>query len=211
MTAIQPSSSSACGRLRALRPRLADVFTAPNAISVAGFVLVLSGTSRIRTPRGLTSVVLGRASDLIDGTVARATGATSDFGAALDAALDKLGMAAILTSAFRQRCLPRPALLGVVVHNALNAGATLLQQRRRPDRTLRPTVTGKLSMFAENIGVLAHVAANLDSESVPDGVRRACAALGVVGTTLGIAGGLAAAAQYFHRALGTPFVDRRSA
>ena len=154
MTAARPTAEPTT-ILRTRRPSCKEVLTAPNAISVAGYLLVLSGTTRMTTARGVASIVAGRASDLIDGTVARATGTTSDFGAGLDASLDKLGMATILTGAWLHRSMPRPAILAMILHNALNATATVIHARRWPEDPLRQTRVGKVVMFAEEVGVLS--------------------------------------------------------
>ena len=73
-----------------------DVFTIPNLISVTGAALAMHGSEKIDTPEGLAECVVGRLADVLDGKVARMTGQTSNFGAALDAITDKIVMAKIL-------------------------------------------------------------------------------------------------------------------
>ena len=73
-----------------------DIPTIPNAMSIAGAVLALRGAKRIDTTAGIAQVAAGRFIDVLDGIVARKTGQTSDFGALLDAGLDKAVTAIIL-------------------------------------------------------------------------------------------------------------------
>ncbi len=73
-----------------------DILTIPNAMSIAGAVLAWRGAKRIDTAAGIAQVAAGRFIDILDGIVARKTGQTSDFGALLDAGLDKAVTAIIL-------------------------------------------------------------------------------------------------------------------
>lgn len=70
-----------------------DIFTVPNLISVAGAALAIHGSEKINTAEGLAECAVGRLADVLDGKVARMTGQTSNFGAALDATTDKIVMA----------------------------------------------------------------------------------------------------------------------
>ena len=62
-----------------------------------GAALAMRGSEEIDTPEGLAEM-RGRGDQLtvLDGIVARTTGQTSNFGAALDATTDKIVMAKIL-------------------------------------------------------------------------------------------------------------------
>lgn len=73
-----------------------DIFTIPNLISVTGAALAIHGSEKIDTAEGLAECAVGRLADVLDGKVARMTGQTSNFGAALDATTDKIVMAKIL-------------------------------------------------------------------------------------------------------------------
>ena len=65
-------------------------------MSLAGAVLAWRGAKRINTTAGVAQVVAGRLIDTLDGTVARQTGQTSNFGAIVDAGLDKTTTAKLL-------------------------------------------------------------------------------------------------------------------
>lgn len=70
----------------------------PDALTVAGFGIVLAASGAAATGEWvLTAVILifGTLFDGLDGTLARATGKTSEFGAFLDSTMDRAGEAVI--------------------------------------------------------------------------------------------------------------------
>jgi phosphatidylglycerophosphate synthase len=86
------------------------VVTPANAVTVAGFALVISGLfdlSRGNRRKAITKMAAGRSLDLIDGTVAKATGTMSPLGEALDAGLDKLSMAATIAVLHKSEDMPK--------------------------------------------------------------------------------------------------------
>ncbi len=89
------------------------VVTPANAVTVAGFVLVISGLidlSRGNRRKAITKIAAGRSLDLVDGAVAKATGTMSPLGEALDAGLDKVSMAASLAVLHKSEDLPKGLL-----------------------------------------------------------------------------------------------------
>ena len=150
-----------------------DVLSVPNLISAAGFGLVLAGLRRgIDEPAGLLSVAVGRVLDLADGQVARRTGQSSEFGAAVDATLDKAGVALIMTEECRKGLVPRPVAAGIILQNGLNAFATLKAEASDTDIELGPTRDGKLAMAAQNMALGAYaLAANLENPRAAKGLR----------------------------------------
>ena len=87
-----------------------DVFTIPNSISMIGAALVMHGSEKIDKPEGLAECAVGRLADVLDGKIARMTGQTSNFGAALDATTDKIVMAKILYEMNKKGWLQRKFL-----------------------------------------------------------------------------------------------------
>ena len=73
-----------------------DIFTIANAMSVCGAVLAWKGAEATETPKGAAMLIAGRGLDALDGKVARATSQTSNFGALVDAGLDKIATAKII-------------------------------------------------------------------------------------------------------------------
>jgi phosphatidylglycerophosphate synthase len=150
--------------------RMADVLTLPNAISAVGLGLVLKGSARADTGWGISLTVAGRLLDLLDGKVARMTGQTSQFGAAVDAAFDKAGVLAIGVNEWRYRVAPRPALLAIAAQNAVNLTATAMSARFGADEELAPVHDGKRAMGYQNAALGAYaVAALLRRRGVPTG------------------------------------------
>ncbi|MET3806178.1 phosphatidylglycerophosphate synthase [Nakamurella sp. UYEF19] len=130
--------------------RLSDVLTVPNAISALGLVLVLHGSARADTARGIAETVAGRLLDLLDGEVARKLDQSSEFGAGVDATFDKAGVLAIGINEWRGGIAPKPALLAIAAQNAVNLVATAVATRLGGDKDLAPVDEGKYAMAYQN-------------------------------------------------------------
>ena len=139
-----------------------DVFTIPNLISVTGAALAMHGSEKIDTPEGLAECVVGRLADVLDGKVARMTGQTSNFGAALDAITDKIVMAKILYEMDKKKLAPKKVIDIVAVLNLINALATGIANLRSDEKTeTRPTKSGKVGLAMETAALVAYAAAEL--------------------------------------------------
>ena len=139
-----------------------DVFTLPNLISVAGATLAIHGSEKIDTAEGLAECAVGRIADVLDGKVARMTGQTSNFGAALDATTDKIIMAKILYEMDKKELAPKRVLGTVAVLNSINAIATGIANLRSGEKAeTRPTKSGKVGLAMETAALVAYAAAEL--------------------------------------------------
>ena len=139
-----------------------DVLTVPNLISVAGATLAIRGSEKINTAEGLAECAVGRLADVLDGKVARMTGQTSNFGAALDATTDKIVMAKILYEMDKKRLAPKYVLGTVAVLNSINAMATGIANLRSDEKAeTRPTKSGKVGLAMETAALVAYAAAEL--------------------------------------------------
>ena len=139
-----------------------DVFTIPNSISMIGAALVIHGSKEIYTAEGLTECAVGRLADVLDGKVARMTGQTSNFGAALDATTDKIVMAKILYEMDKKELAPKRVLGTVAILNSINAVATGIANLRSKEKAeTRPTKSGKLSMAGETVTLISYIAAHI--------------------------------------------------
>lgn len=139
-----------------------DVFTIPNLISVTGAALAIHGSKKIDTAEGLTECAVGRLADVLDGIVARMTGQTSNFGAALDAITDKIVMAKFLYELYEKEMVPKKALGTVAVLNSINAVATGIANLRSEEKAeTRPTKSGKVGLAMETVALVAYAAAEL--------------------------------------------------
>ena len=139
-----------------------DVFTLPNLISVAGAALAIHGSENINTAEGLAECAVGRLADVLDGKVARMTGQTSNFGAALDATTDKIVMAKILYEMNKKRLAPKKVLVAVAAPNLINALATGIANLRSKEKAeTRPTKSGKVGLAMETAALVAYAAAEL--------------------------------------------------
>lgn len=139
-----------------------DVFTVPNLISVTGAALAIHGSEKIDTAEGLAECAVGRLADVLDGKVARMTGQTSNFGAALDATTDKIVMAKILYEMNKKGLAPKYVLGTVAVLNSINAGATGTANLRSKEKAeTRPTKSGKVGLAMETAALVAYAAAEL--------------------------------------------------
>jgi phosphatidylglycerophosphate synthase len=183
------------------RPTAKEIFTVPNAISTAGFGAVVKGSIDADPAKSLAYTTAGRALDLVDGVAARALDQGSDFGAGVDALLDKLGMAAIISGGVYHKRIPKTAAAAVVAHNALNAGASIANEIRHPNEPARPSKVGKVGLFVENIGLLSYLASSAVEAKHPD--SRLATNLKLAGHALTAAGvglGAIAGAGYLKRA-----------
>ena len=139
-----------------------DVFTIPNFISVTGAALAIHGSEEIDTPEGLAKCAVGRLADVLDGKVARMTGQTSNFGAALDATTDKIVMAKILYEMYKKGLAPKHVLGIVALLNSINAGVTGITNLRSDKKAeTRPTKSGKVGLAMETAALVAYAAAEL--------------------------------------------------
>ena len=139
-----------------------DVLTVPNLISVTGAALVMHGSEKIDTPEGLAECAVGRIADVLDGKVARMTGQTSNFGAALDATTDKIVMAKILYEMDKKGLAPKRVLGTVAILNSINAVATGIANLRSKEKAeTRPTKSGKVGLAMETTALVAYAAAEL--------------------------------------------------
>ena len=146
----------------AVRKVAKDVLTVPNLISVAGATLAIRGSEEIDTAKGLAECAVGRLADVLDGKVARMTGQTSNFGAALDATTDKIVMAKILYEMDKKRLAPKYVLGTVAVLNSINAMATGIANLRSDEKAeTRPTKSGKVGLAMETVALVAYAAAEL--------------------------------------------------
>lgn len=137
------------------------ILTVPNAVSVAGFVLVIIGSTRLDSWLGFGLVAVGRLMDLVDGKLARSTHHASRFGAALDATLDKFAGLAIIIALWHYGMAPVWALLAIVLQNIANGIATALAQRAHPGHSLVPSRSGKYAMAVQNLAMTAFVVSYL--------------------------------------------------
>ena len=145
-----------------------DIFTVPNLISVTGAALAIHGSEKIDTAEGLTECAVGRLADVLDGKVARMTGQTSNFGAALDATTDKIVMAKILYEMNKKELAPKYVFGTVAVLNSINAVATGIANLRSDEKAeTRPTKSGKVGLAMETAALVAYAAAELADNPKP--------------------------------------------
>ena len=146
----------------AVRKVAKDVFTIPNSISMIGAALVMHGSEKIDKPEGLAECAVGRLADVLDGKIARMTGQTSNFGAALDATTDKIVMAKILYEMYKKGLAPKKVLVAVAAPNLINALATGITNLRSDEKAeTRPTKSGKLAMAGETVTLISYIAAHI--------------------------------------------------
>lgn len=175
--------------------RTKDLLQLPTAITAGSFALVVDGSRRLDTRAGKAEVMVGRAGDVVDGIVARKLDMSSDAGAIMDATCDKLGMLAIAISSWHHSVVPKPILVAMAAKHTVNAAATLYNGLRDQDKAaIRPPVSGKFGMAADNIAIGAFLLAN----ELPANSRgeRIAQAMGYVSATVGLVFGAVAARHY---------------
>ena len=168
-----------------------DIFTIPNAMSLVGGKLTWDGAENLESVSGLVQVIIGRSIDIADGAVARATGQTSNVGAAVDAVTDKLVTGKLLYEMLKKGAAPKSVIGTIAVLNTINAAATgIANYRSKHKGETRPTTSGKLAMAGETLALSAYASAHTAEQN---GKPRLAKTLGTVGRTAFIASLLPAA------------------
>ena len=179
-----------------------DVFTIPNLISVTGAALAIHGSEKIDTPEGLVECAVGRLADVLDGKIARMTGQTSNFGAALDATTDKIVMAKILYEMNKKELAPKHVLGTVAVLNSINAVATGIANLRSDEKAeTRPTKSGKLAMAGETVTLISYIAAHIAEQDKNPKLAKLLRKLGAAAFTASLPFAAHATCTYIKRAI----------
>lgn len=137
-----------------------DIPTVPNAMSLAGAIMSWMGAEKISAPKGLGLVIAGRAIDALDGPVARKLNQESNFGATVDAGLDKVATTKIIYELWRQDAAPKAVLGTIATLSAINLAATAHTMIAQPGKPIRPTAAGKMAMAGETVALFAYTAAH---------------------------------------------------
>lgn len=138
-----------------------DALTIPNAMSLAGGKLTWDGAENLEEVSGLVRVIIGRSIDVADGAVARATGQTSNVGAAVDAITDKVVTLKLLYEMLKKGAAPKSVIGTIAVLNMINAAATgIANYRSKHKGETRPTKSGKLGMAGEMLALSAYAGAH---------------------------------------------------
>jgi phosphatidylglycerophosphate synthase len=178
-----------------------DLFTVANAVTISSLALVLDGCREIDTIAGVNKIVLGRTGDLLDGYLARLLNQTSDTGALIDTAADKIGMTAILGSAWHKNAVPKMPLSVIAGKQALNVGLTAITARNHPHQGFRPVTTGKYAMAADNAALIGYLYSNaFRLEKPEENLHQGWAMLGRTAFAAGSALSLPATLEYADRA-----------
>lgn len=140
------------------RKLLEQFLTIPNIVSTVSAASVWDGAEKMGTIEGLAKITGGRAGDLLDGFLARSLNQSSQLGASIDAAFDKIGVAKITYEAWKRRAVPREQLAVLSTTQLLNFGVTALAAWKRPNVKWRPELSGKIGMALNNISIISHIA-----------------------------------------------------
>ena len=179
-----------------------DVFTIPNSISMIGAALVMHGSKKIDTPEGLAECAVGRSADVLDGKIARMTGQTSNFGAALDATTDKIVMTKILYEMYKKGLAPKHVLGIVALLNSINAGVTGIANLRSDKKAeARPTKSGKLAMAGETVTLISYIAAHIAEQDKNPKLAEILRKLGAVAFAASLPFAAHATCTYIKRAV----------
>lgn len=125
-----------------------DILTPANAVSLAGFALTAYGATHIGDVSGVLEAGAGRVLDLADGFIARKTHA-SEFGAKLDATLDKMAVGVIAGEAWYQHAAPEAVIGVIALYNVVNAVSNVYSVKKTGQANT--SIAGKRAMFGQNI------------------------------------------------------------
>lgn len=182
--------------LQDIAARTRGVVTPANAVSVAGCALAVAGASRMETFGGALAMSVGRSLDIMDGTIARATGTTSPTGEAVDAVLDKAALAVMCCQAIRKNIVPKTVVAAIAAQNAANAAMTLVDRYRHPTCSgLHVSREGKHAMFAQNLSIGLFCLSEVSA--APTALRKGLRALGWAAAAAATAKGIQASVGYY--------------
>lgn len=185
------------GKLQAIGGRLGDVvdgFVARKGLGIARTLHDrLADTSPVKEP-------LGAFLEPYDGR----EDWTSDAGAIADVVADKIGMSAIMHGMWQHDTAPKPVLVAIGAHQALNATATVVNGYGDPEkRAIRPPKSGKygLALYNAALGLyLAEHDARQNSRS-PE-VQKTLGTLATTAFAAGLVTSAHATAQYLRGQFG---------
>jgi phosphatidylglycerophosphate synthase len=186
--AIPPQSHTVWQRLAA---RTHGIVTPSNAVTIAGFALVLIGLQEIWNQHYLSGTVLlatGRICDIVDGWLAELTRTKSPLGELLDAGIDKILTILTVATFFAAHIAPAWALIALVAPHILIVAIMLGWRIRK--RAFHPSLVGKLSMAGAWLSLLIYAMAH--AVNLPAAALAATQVIVVASS----AAGLYAAVQY---------------
>lgn len=133
--------------------------------------------------------------DMVDGPVARLTKTESPLGETVDAAGDKIKLAAALYRIWELDLAPKPLIVAIAAQNGINVALTTADRAINRKPVIHPSYFGKRAILLEQLGLGLHV---IGSEVAKKNERRG-AIIKKVGTLTSVAGlglGSAATAGY---------------
>lgn len=187
-------------------------FGPASLVTLAGIAKTLYGSYAYANGnyvQGLGLTLAGRADDLLDGLVAKATKTRSKNGALLDASADKIGAAAALGTLTYTREL-HPAL---AVGAAITQGAIAIENAKINQRGAKatPNLAGKIAMFALSSGSIAYMGASaLHERDAPTAASEGVRAIGHIAMISGVVLGGIAAVQYHQQANSLPGIQQEA-
>lgn len=178
------------------------LFKPPTLVTLGSLALVLNGCRTIDTVSGVNQIVAGRCGDLLDGYLARLLNQSSDIGALVDTAADKVGMAAILGAAAYKHAIPTLPLGVIASKQLLNVGLTSLTAINHPRQGFRPNQAGKYAMAADTAACIGYLYSNALKNEYPElNLHQGAELLGRIGFAAGSALSVPATLEYAERAL----------
>ena len=157
--AVPPQSHTSWQRLAA---RTYGIVTPSNAVTIAGFALVLFGLQEILNQDYVPGTVLlatGRICDILDGWLAELTRTKSPLGELLDAAIDKILTILTVAAFFVAHIAPAWALIALVTPHVLIVVIMLGWRIRK--RAFHPSLVGKLSMAGVWLSLLIYALSHI--------------------------------------------------
>lgn len=171
--------------------------TPGNRESAKGLVITLAGITSVALNQPLWGLVLigwGRWKDVKDGKVAAQTGTKSPRGEAVDAAVDKIIIAAALPVIAIKDIVAPIIVIGLALQHGLSIIFTAIAKQR--GRKIQPRQAGKITGFIQWTGICMSLVAKVLQSSRYDTLGRTIESLAVFLVIIGFILGIAAAGQY---------------
>jgi phosphatidylglycerophosphate synthase len=189
--------------LQRIAQRSGGVVTPANLLDGLAFVGAAWSGPRFETWGGIAVGAFAYLSDVVDGTLARATGTESSVGELVDHVGDKPKVAFALWHIWRRRLAGRRLVAAVAAYNLVTASITVFDRLANETPRIEVTREGKRAMFTTATGIGVQVVASKLRSSHPVVSRT----IEVSATSLGYAGlvlyGLPTIGQYYRMATGS--------
>lgn len=181
------------------------IINIPNTVTAAGLAASLWGIRNADSWAGVTAMMIGEASDGLDGFLARSLGQETKLGIMFDPVRDKIVGTAMLAEVSRRDLMPKSLALGIAGLEITKSLANIKAESDRrvrdvDEEPLKPTFAGKISSATLITSMIALLGSDFLDKSGHSEAAKTVKSLGKAGLAVHVISSTIAAAQYIKRA-----------